>query len=1010
MAQPSKTLPRHANPTASASGVVPPTVTLALWRFRHVWWLLLLTCIGMLAAVTLACTVPLYSNVMMSAGVRSILTATPQNADISVLSTSQKVSASTLASVTQDLNHEFARYLGPYLTPSQFSFSTPAWNISAIAPGPNGESVFHPHGDKYEMTLTSSEIDRAPTHLTLLRGRLPHNSSTDNNDIEIALTELNAQELHVDVGTVLTTTMNFINGDLQEATRTLTLHVVGIYTLPVNDTFWHGQDFAPYQPSDFVTIFNGLADNQALVTTLSEICSNPQLQGYVFQTPASVNWYYHLDVSHITIKDLASIVNGINTIKIDNANATSLEQSPYVDQSQTYLPSPALQEYNARIAVAQLPVTSLLWLMIALLLFFITFMADLLVERQVDTIAVLRSRGASRGQVFGSLVTQGLALVIVALLLGPLLALPTTRLLAQQTLAPADQGALNILDSNMWTQLLNIRSYALLAAGAALLALIVAVLRSLGMDVLTARREAARTTHRPLWQRWNLDIGAAILALVGAAAAAYVTNAGILDAQSALVLISPLTLLGAVCLLIAGMLLLLRFFPVLLSYAARLTRSTRGAAPLLALAQMARAPRQSLRMTLMLAIAIAFALFTLLCIASQQQRVIDQTNYLVGADFTGTIPVNIVTTQQLADVTKAYESVQGVQAASLGYVKPAIAGNNIQGAPIDFKAVDGDTFAQTAIWTPENSPQPLSALMHQLVAQRTTAIATQHIPAIVDSRAWNTLHLHQGAIFTLNFQLSDYANLMNFVAVAEVNTIPTPGAGDNPGVLVDYRTFAAVYKNKYAPGSNFAVPANTVWLRTVSNPAQLQQLYSVLAKGDLRLDFLYDRRAMAASLYHEPLYLTLTGILALGAGLALLLAIVGNLLASWLSVRSRLTSFTVLRALGATPAQVALALIWEQSIIYIAAVLLGIVFGAIFSELVIPVLVFTSILPSGSTFAISNGAFYLAQTQPPIEIVVPPTLVLALGTLLVLCLATLGMMVRLASRPSIGQTLRLNED
>src|SRR5882757_4670459 len=102
----------------------------------------------------------------------------------------------------------------------------------------------------------------------------------------------------------------------------------------------------------------------------------------------------------------------------------------------------------------------------------------------------------------------------------------------------------------------------------------------------------------------------------------------------------------------------------------------------------------------------------------------------------------------------------------------------------------------------------------------------------------------------------------------------------------------------------------------------------------------------------------LTGILALGATTALLLAMVGNLIASWLSARHRLTNFAILRALGASPGQVVSTLSWEQGIIYATALGLGILFGLIFSVLVIPGLVFTSVAPSGVTSGISSSTFY----------------------------------------------------
>ncbi|HLQ29415.1 MAG TPA: hypothetical protein VK140_09290, partial [Ktedonobacteraceae bacterium] len=88
----------------------------------------------------------------------------------------------------------------------------------------------------------------------------------------------------------------------------------------------------------------------------------------------------------------------------------------------------------------------------------------------------------------------------------------------------------------------------------------------------------------------------------------------------------------------------------------------------------------------------------------------------------------------------------------------------------------------------------------------------------------------------------------------------------------------------------------------------------------------------------------------------------------------------------------------------------GILFGAILSALVVPVLVFTSVGPGGVTSDTSSGAFYVAQSVPPIQVIIPPSLGIALAVLVVICVVALGMMVRIVSQPSISQTLRLNED
>ena len=151
-------------------------------------------------------------------------------------------------------------------------------------------------------------------------------------------------------------------------------------------------------------------------------------------------------------------------------------------------------------------------------------------------------------------------------------------------------------------------------------------------------------------------------------------------------------------------------------------------------------------------------------------------------------------------------------------------------------------------------------------------------------------------------------------------------------------------------------------------------------------------------------------MLGLGATTALLLALIGSLTTSWSSIRRQLSSFTILRALGATPIQVVFTLVWEQCFIYVTAILLGIVFGLVFSFLVVPVLTFTSVSPLGVSSDSNTAAFYIAQSVPPIRIIMPTTVGTALVLLALLCLITLALIVWLVLRPSISSMLRLNED
>ncbi|HYT35069.1 MAG TPA: ABC transporter permease [Ktedonobacteraceae bacterium] len=1010
--------------TRGGKALFPPTVTLALVRLRKTWGLLLITGVGFVAAVVLACAVPLYSDVSITAGLRGALTASSQNADIVVQSFTEQINPPVIAGTTHDLNQEFQDKIGPYLSPPQFSIQTPVLPIDTkILSSSARGSVTYKDTDN-QLQLFGANIDQAVSHLTLMQGRLPKtvSSAPTNDDLGIALSQEGARSLKVKLGSVIYMKVALVYIPIKREEPILPFRVVGIFKSPdVNEPYWHGADFIsvargkpPFGPPG--RIFTGLVSNETFIPVMSHLFKNEGIGALVLEIPFNLFWFYRFDPLRISIHDLAAIANGANTVQVDVANNPKLDQAPYVEKTQVFLPTDMLENYSSRIAIAQLPVTSLLVLVLGLVLFFVSLMAELLVERQADAMAILRSRGASRSQIFGSLVTQSIGLGLIALFVGPPLAILMVRLIAQSVLPPANQSALSIISGNPVQVVQGVLWYVLITVLVAIFAMVVAVNRTTRQDILSARREAARSQRVPLWQRLNLDIVAAIIMIVGYGFSYYLINAGILDPHLTLLLLSPLTLVGAVFLLIAGLLLFLRCFPYMLQFGSWLTARSRSAPPMLALAQMSRAPRQSIRLMLLLALATAFAIFTLVFTASQTQRILDVAAYQSGADFSGTIHNSVATPLQVTEETALYREIPGVISATVGNASSATAAGAILALPVEIRAVDAATFARTATWSEQDSPQPLSALMAQLSAQRASALSRLAVPAVVDSSAWQSLKLSPNASsFSLNFT----EGTVNFMAIAEVQHIPTvddrgsstanSGSVPNGGILVDYPSFAVVYGHDFR-ASAASLPLNAVWLRTRDDAVSLAVVRKALNKGVLQLSPLNDRRAIIEALYQEPLYLDLIGILTFGASIALLLALVGNLIASWLGARGRLANFAVLRALGATPSQIAGILTWEQCVIYSTSILLGIFCGAIFSVLVVPQLIFTSVGLSGANSDLTSSQFYVAQSVPPIQIVIPTSLVVALAVLVIICIVALGMMIRVVSRPSISQTLRLNED
>lgn len=101
---------------------------------------------------------------------------------------------------------------------------------------------------------------------------------------------------------------------------------------------------------------------------------------------------------------------------------------------------------------------------------------------------------------------------------------------------------------------------------------------------------------------------------------------------------------------------------------------------------------------------------------------------------------------------------------------------------------------------------------------------------------------------------------------------------------------------------------------------------------------------------------------------------------------------------------------WEQGSIYLFALGWGIVAGIIFSLLAVPLLVFTGTAASGVGSTASGNSFFLLQSAPPIQVVFPPSLIVASLFLCAFCALALALVVRFILRTSFNTVLRLNAD
>ena len=1001
----------------------PAFTTLAFWQLRRTWFLLLFMTLGMIAAIVIASTIPLLSNVMMTAGLRNTLRATPDSADIQLLTEGNGISTPVVQKIHDQFDPLFHHYLGNAIKP----------DLSAIT---SEDLSLYPAQNHTSLTIFGTSMQQVGPHLRMIQGQLAQMSSAPSSVIDIMMTPDTAHLMGVHIGSTFKLAFQYFvihpDNSSQQLTAVISARVAGLFNLTsAQAPYWHGEDFKPIklalESTSELSQYTFLVSDKALLALFDHLASIHHTDAiHTLSTNGySFIWHYHLDSSQLDISGIDALIGQIAGVQsvidgqygyLETGGSDFTIEYPYLihlelaGQALSFNGNPSiLDAFRSRIAVARIPTGVFTLLILSFILFFISLLTTLLVDRQQDTIALLRSRGASRTQIFAAFFLQSVGLGIIALVIGLPLATIIVLLISQSVLSPAELDALNSITSHPFQATLGSIWYALAITLIALFTMGISLFTAARMNVLSLRHEVTRSNTRPLWQRLQLDVIAGTIALAAYSFSLYVTSIGpVLQGNAQVLIATPISIIAPLFLIVGCLLLFLRIFPFFLRLGARIATRGRGAVIMLAFTQTARSPRQSLRMIMLFALATSFALFTLVFLTTQAEHIQEIVTYQTGADFSAQLRVPGTSVSQ---VTNQYQSIPGVLSASVGFVGQGYGGT--ANLPLNLQAVDAFSFGQTVIWPSKADNQSMRPLLSQLVSFRKTSTTSDIVPSIVDQTFINRSLFHVGSFFTMSVS-SVFPASMQCVIIGVVDHIPTNNTLITPvvtgGVLIDYQTYLNAYKQELKKNKNLSeqpIPPvmNQIWLHTKTDDASVASVRTALDNPKYSISHLVDRRLLLSTLQSDPLYLVLDGVLILGTTTAFLVALVGGVLASWLSARSRQMSYITLQALGATTRQTSYILMWEQAIVFFTGLLLGAGFGALLIVSVIPSLTFTDLNSN-----LSNEQFFALQSLLSTQIIVPPGISLVLLTLVGIYILALIIMVRVVTGSVISKKLRLVEN
>ena len=386
-----------------------------------------------------------------------------------------------------------------------------------------------------------------------------------------------------------------------------------------------------------------------------------------------------------------------------------------------------LATYQRELTLARAPLILFISLVVVVILYFLALAVGLLAGARSAESSMLRSRGASIGQVGGLLALGEGLIVVAATLIGPLLAWGIGSLLLVETLNPAARvgaGEAPLEVSLSW------QMYAMGAIGGVLsLAVLTVAGGSLArLAILDFLRSRARPPSAPWIQRYYIDVIAVVALAVlvwqirqrGGFVEAELTGRG--------PTLDPSLLLAPSAALLTLAFLLLRALPWLMTGTAWASRQLAPAWISLSLRRMARQPLPYASLTVVVTLAAALGVFAGTFQTTLARSEADQANHRVGGDITlgGTSFIGR-TEQQRIDQLKSIDGVEAVSAIirePVGFVDGPFQRGTVLG-------VDPLTIGQVSWWRDDlvdGEPTPLETLAAPLRRTLSPETAGVEIP------------------------------------------------------------------------------------------------------------------------------------------------------------------------------------------------------------------------------------------------------------------------------------------
>ena len=808
---------------------------------------------------------------------------------------------------TEKINEQIIQEAGiPVLTKVQTLYTSPIKMIYE-------DEARREDSQKPGKIVMMSDID---THISLIDGRLPSKKSVDGV-YEALVPEMALQKRNIVLDTV------FIAG---EGDNQLRIKPVGTFKAKdMQDPYW---TLSPDSFSNDFIIFEELFRNEILTKHESMLGIGRFNTAFDYHTITDSN-----------IPTLLSLERKLKADISEIKKSTIIFNFPIKDILRKY------EKKGEQLTVMLWSINVPILIMLSIYLFMVS---RLIVQRQLNEIAVLSSRGGTRGQILFIYFIESAILGLIALIVGPFIGLLLCQLLG------SSNGFLEFVQRSTLPVKLELKSfiYGSVAVLASILMIMIPVYQASKHSIVNHKQSLARSVMKNQWVTIIFDLALIGIALYGLSTFKRRQKEILLLAnENGELVIDPLLFYIPALFIIGTGLLILRIYPLILRLIYKLGEKYWPVSLYSTFLQVSRSAKQYQFLMLFLIMTIGIGVFSASAARTLNTNLEEQLRYRNGAEITLDVrwESNVPTTSasspsgqspapegdgETAEVFKdvvyieppfdPITELKEVEHATKVFKKENVTvmgkGNSHYG--VNLMAIDPNDFGQTA-WFKDTLLQNHWYEYLNLIAKEPSGI-------LISQSLSSTLGAKVGDYLSINWDGSDKAE---FVVYGIINYWPSFNPLEKKeGVSSDS---ALIVANLPYVQNMMGLEPYDVWVKLKPDISR-ESFYQNIKESTIPVTRMDDVNPKLVELKNSALLLGINGSLTLGFLISILITFIGFLLYWVLTIKSRTLQYGIYRAMGIPMPQLIGILISEQLLTSGFACLLGIGVGGITSKLFVP--------------------------------------------------------------------------